>query len=104
MDQHHTAWLGWSWWAAGPWWGPAPMSLEPNTDGSDKPQFAWLAKHFPPAPPTPPPTPDPCAAIWSKCGGKGWTGPTCCDAGCTCHPQNVYYSQCTPRKGKHSCS
>ena len=97
MDQHSKAWLGWSWWAAGPWWGTAAMSIEPNADGSDKPQFSWLAKHFPPAPPTPPPTPDPCAVAWSKCGGKGWTGPTCCDAGFRCIKKNVYYSQCTPR-------
>jgi len=105
MEQHSAAWIGWAWWAAGPWWGTAnPMSLEPNADGSDKPQFAWLAPHFPPAPPTPPPTPDPCAAIWGKCGGKGWTGPKCCDTGCRCHPQNAYFSQCQPATGKHACS
>jgi len=104
MEEHSSAWLGWSWWAAGPWWGTAAMSIEPNADGSDKPQFEWLRKYFPIAPPTPPPTPDPCNAIWSKCGGKGWTGPKCCDAGCTCTPQNPSYSQCKPRAGKHTCT
>jgi endoglucanase len=34
-------WQGWTWWAAGPWWGPYMFSLEP--DGAvDKPQMATL--------------------------------------------------------------
>jgi endoglucanase len=45
MDQH-PAWIGWTWWAAGPWWGSAFSSVEPNADGSDKPQVAWLQKHL----------------------------------------------------------
>ncbi|KAL2202486.1 hypothetical protein CC79DRAFT_1372655 [Sarocladium strictum] len=34
-----------------------------------------------------------CAAVWAQCGGKDWTGATCCSAG-TCKAQNDYYSQC----------
>lgn len=45
MDQH-PVWLGWTWWAAGPWWGDSWASLEPAADGSDKPQVAWLLKHL----------------------------------------------------------
>jgi endo-1,4-beta-xylanase len=36
-----------------------------------------------------------CSAIWGQCGGNGWSGPTCCQSGSTCHKQNDYYSQCT---------
>ncbi|KAH8171516.1 glycosyl hydrolase family 61 domain-containing protein [Sarocladium implicatum] len=34
-----------------------------------------------------------CASAWAQCGGKDWTGATCCAAG-TCKAQNEYYSQC----------
>jgi hypothetical protein len=33
---------------------------------------------------------------WSQCGGKGFTGKTCCPAGSTCSAQSEYYSQCIP--------
>jgi len=49
MDQH-PVWLGWTWWAAGPWWGPSWASIEPEDDGTDKPQLAWLLKHLPASP------------------------------------------------------
>jgi len=43
-----------------------------------------------------------CAAIlgscpnglWSTCGGKDWTGATCCQTGSFCKFQNAWYSQC----------
>jgi len=44
-DQH-PVWLGWTWWAAGPWWGHSWASIEPNEDGTDQPQTAWLLKHL----------------------------------------------------------
>lgn len=28
-------WNGWTWWAAGPWWGNYIFLLEPNSDGTD---------------------------------------------------------------------
>lgn len=68
MDDNSDIWVGWTWWAAGPWWGDYFTSVEPNADGSDQPQTAWLLKHVPaPAPspatttsaPTPVPTPAP---------------------------------------------
>jgi len=34
------------------------------------------------------------AKKYDRCGGKGWTGPTQCETGCTCKVQNPYYSQC----------
>lgn len=30
----------------------------------------------------------PCGAIWTQCGGQGWTGPTCCQSGSTCKFSN----------------
>ncbi|PPR00869.1 hypothetical protein CVT24_000320 [Panaeolus cyanescens] len=35
-----------------------------------------------------------CSARWGQCGGQGWTGPTCCEAGTTCQVGNPWYSQC----------
>jgi hypothetical protein len=50
-----------------------------------------------PAPtPAPAPTPElgPCSPMWGQCGGMGWAGPTCCDAGSGCVVSNPWYSQC----------
>ncbi len=33
-------------WAGGPWWGDYPLSLEPNADGTDKPQMTAMLKHL----------------------------------------------------------
>ena len=59
------------------------------------------------APPSLPPPPSPangeCAADWGKCGGQGWTGPTCCSSGWQCEVGNPWYSQCKPaaaRRGR----
>lgn len=38
-------WLGWAWWAAGPWWGDYSYSLEPTPAG-DAPQLGVLAPHL----------------------------------------------------------
>jgi cellulose 1,4-beta-cellobiosidase len=37
-----------------------------------------------------------CAASWGQCGGKEWTGATCCQSGNGCVKQNDYYFQCIP--------
>jgi endoglucanase len=36
---------GWLWWAAGPWWGNYPFSLEPK-NGQDQPQMKLLLPHL----------------------------------------------------------
>ena len=41
MDANADVWLGWSWWAAGPWWGDYMFTLEPDGSG-DRPQMPWL--------------------------------------------------------------
>jgi endoglucanase len=38
-------WLGFTYWAAGPWWGSYFMSLEPQS-GADAPQMAPVAHHL----------------------------------------------------------
>lgn len=44
--EHNTdVWLGWAWWAGGPWWGSYLMSLEPNA-GQDQPQMDVLERHL----------------------------------------------------------
>jgi cellulose 1,4-beta-cellobiosidase len=37
-----------------------------------------------------------CAGAWGQCGGKDWTGATCCSSGNGCVKQNDYYFQCIP--------
>ena len=44
-------WLGWTWWAAGPWWGNYMFSLVPMNGGAERPAMAVLLNHIPiPAP------------------------------------------------------
>ena len=40
-----------------------------------------------------------CSKEYEQCGGKGWTGPTCCQSGCGCTAQGEWYSQCVPKSG-----
>ncbi len=44
IDNNADVWLGWTYWAAGPWWGDL-VSLEP-IGGVDRPQMAVLSKHI----------------------------------------------------------
>lgn len=36
--------IGGAYWAGGPWWGSQSLSIEPNKDGSEKPQLKILTK------------------------------------------------------------
>lgn len=46
LDANADRWLGWAYWAGGPWWGSSFMSVEP-ADGVDKPQMTVLREHRP---------------------------------------------------------
>jgi endoglucanase len=46
IQQHGDVWLGWTYWAAGPWWGDYIYTLEPS-NGTDRPQLAPLLAHLP---------------------------------------------------------
>jgi endoglucanase len=46
LDAHAAQWQGWSYWAAGPWWGSSPGNIEP-VNGVDKPQTGVLLEHIP---------------------------------------------------------
>lgn len=70
---NRTVWKGWTYWAAGGWWGDYPMAL--NTDAaSPSPQWRLLRKYFgqtaeyqsPPKPPKPNPLVKPTATIQEK--------------------------------------
>lgn len=39
-----------------------------------------------------------CASTWCQCGGQGYVGPTCCQAGsvCVAEANNRWYSRCMP--------
>ena len=42
LESNADVWSGWTWWAAGPWWGSYMYSLEPS-GATDKPQMSTLA-------------------------------------------------------------
>lgn len=46
LDGNSDIWAGWTYWAAGPWWGDYPYSVEPR-DGEDRPQMDVLLEHAP---------------------------------------------------------
>ena len=35
MDKNSDVWMGWSWWAGGPWWGNYYFSIEPKNNVDD---------------------------------------------------------------------
>lgn len=43
IDANKDAWLGWTYWAAGGWWGDYPLSVQPGQGGTPKPQMPVLA-------------------------------------------------------------
>ncbi len=45
MEQNRDVWAGFTWWAAGPWWGDYMFSVEPK-DGRDRPQMSVLRPHL----------------------------------------------------------
>jgi len=45
------AWIGWTYWAGGAWWGDYFMSAQPGPNGKPKPQLQALARHLPPPSP-----------------------------------------------------
>jgi endoglucanase len=45
MHANADVWMGWTYWAAGPWWGNYMFSIEP-ANGVDKPQMAILGKYL----------------------------------------------------------
>lgn len=44
LGRNTDVWRGWTYWAAGPWWGDYMFSVEPGPAG-DKPQMAVLLKN-----------------------------------------------------------
>jgi len=38
----------------------------------------------------------PCIKAYGKCGGVGWTGPSCCVEGFRCHDEHDYHHLCVP--------
>lgn len=51
MDSNDDVWLGWTWWAGGPWWGEYMFTSEPAnlgkpTQGPDRPVMSVLGPHL----------------------------------------------------------
>jgi endoglucanase len=47
MAENADVWMGWTYWAAGSWWGKYMFSVQPDADGAAKPQMAVLLRHVP---------------------------------------------------------
>jgi len=47
IDTNSDVYLGWSWWAAGPWWGEYIYALDPS-GSTDRPQMQYLTPHLQP--------------------------------------------------------
>ncbi len=45
LDKNHDVWMGWTYWAGGPWWGNYMFSVQPR-NGSDRPQMGVLLRHL----------------------------------------------------------
>lgn len=61
VEANADVYLGWSWWAAGPWWGSYFLSIEPGSGGAQQ-MMPILERHLrfsPPPPQQPPPPPPP---------------------------------------------
>jgi uncharacterized protein YkwD len=43
-----------------------------------------------------PDSPQECAEAYTQCGGRAWTGPTCCPAEHVCAPKDRLFSVCRP--------
>jgi endoglucanase len=54
IEGNSDVWLGWTWWAGGPWWGEYMFTLEPQNLGqpneTDRPQLAVMQPHLVPEP------------------------------------------------------
>lgn len=54
LAANSDVWLGWTWWAGGPWWGEYMFTLEPQNLGqaneTDRPQLAVMQPHLLPEP------------------------------------------------------
>jgi endoglucanase len=47
IDGNGDAWMGWSYWAAGPWWPERyAFSVQPGRAGADRPQMKVLRDHL----------------------------------------------------------
>ncbi len=47
LESNADVWMGWTYWAGGPWWGDYFTSISPTATGADKPQMTWLLPHLP---------------------------------------------------------
>lgn len=47
VNVNSDVWLGWSYWAAGPWWGDYRFSIEPTNSVIDRPQTDVLQEGIP---------------------------------------------------------
>ncbi len=46
LEKNSDVYLGWTYWAAGPWWGDYIFTIEPDGN-KDRPQMAVLSRHLP---------------------------------------------------------
>jgi len=84
---------------------PTPTDVtDPSSEPTLAPTLSPVATTIsqtlsPTSPPTDSDGSSGCIAVWGKCGGSGYNGPTCCESGNYCKYQDEWYSQCTPGTG-----
>ena len=47
LEDNGDVWIGWTYWAAGPWWGEDPFEIQPGPEGQIDPQLEILERHLP---------------------------------------------------------
>jgi endoglucanase len=80
IEANASVWLGWTYWAAGPWWGDYFTTLEPN-GSTDRPQMDALESHLTSSTTPTTPTPTTCSpatyeaeSMTKSTGGADGTG------------------------------
>ncbi|WCT73226.1 glycoside hydrolase family 5 protein [Sphingomonas naphthae] len=58
LNTNGDVWMGWTWWAAGPWWGDAWNNIQPDDKTGDRPQMAVLRRYIGGRPDTAAPAPE----------------------------------------------
>ena len=46
VGKNDDVWIGWTYWAGGPWWGNYKFNLSPTKQDEDRPQLETILKHL----------------------------------------------------------
>ncbi|MDT9071619.1 hypothetical protein RSW38_26145, partial [Escherichia coli] len=46
VNDNPDTWIGWTYWAAGDWWGDYPLSIQPDDNGIERPQMRVVQRYI----------------------------------------------------------